>query len=36
MKKEKRGVFFYISKTFDKVYHNGPIYELKQNGVTCI
>lgn len=29
-----RGVFFYISKVFNKVYRNGTIYELKQNGVT--
>ena len=29
-----RGVLFYISKAFNKVYRNGTIYELKQNGVT--
>ena len=32
---EVRGVFFDISKAFDKVWHNGRIYKLKQNGVSC-
>ena len=30
---EVRGVFLNISKTFDKVWHEGLIYKLKQNGV---
>ena len=29
---EVRGVFLDISKAFDKVWHNGLIYKLKQNG----
>ena len=29
-----RGVFLDISKAFDKVWCNGPIYTLKQNGVA--
>ena len=32
---EVRGVFFDISKAFDKVWHNGLIYKLKQKGVSC-
>ena len=28
------GVFLNISTTFDKVWHKGLIYKLKQNGVT--
>ena len=31
---EVRGVFLDISKVFDKVWHNGLIYKLKQNGVS--
>ena len=31
---EVRGVFRDISKAFDKVWHNGIIYKLKQNGVS--
>ena len=31
---EVRGVLLDISKAFDKVWHNGLIYELKQNGVS--
>ena len=31
---EVRGIFLYISKAFDKVWHNGLIYKLKQNGVS--
>ena len=31
---EVRGVFLDISKAFDKVWHNGFIYKLKQNGVS--
>ena len=31
---EIRGLFLDISKTFDKVWHNGLIYKLKQNGVN--
>ena len=31
---EVRGVFLDISKAFDKVWHNGLIYKLKQNKVS--
>ena len=31
---EVRGVFLYISKAFDKVWHNGLIYKLNRNGVN--
>ena len=31
---EVRGIFIDISKAFDKVWHNGLIYKLKQNGVS--
>ena len=31
---EVRGVFLDISKAFDKVWHNGLIYKLKQNRVS--
>ena len=31
---EVRGVFLHISKAFNKVWHNGLIYKLKQNGVA--
>ena len=31
---EVRGVFLDISKAFDKVWHDGLIYKLKQNGVV--
>ena len=31
---EVRGVFLDISKAFDKVWHEGLIYKLKQNGVN--
>ena len=31
---EVRGVFLDTSKVFDRVWHNGPIYKLKQNGVA--
>ena len=31
---EVRGIFLDISKAFDKFWHNGLIYELKQNGVA--
>ena len=30
---EVRGVFLDISKAFDKVWHDGVIYTLKQNGI---
>ena len=30
---EVRGVFLDISKAFDKLWHNGLIYKLKQNGI---
>ena len=29
-----RGVFLDIFKTFDKVWHKGLIYKLKQNGIS--
>ena len=32
---EVRGVFLDISKAFDKVWHDGLMYKLKQNGVAC-
>ena len=31
---EVRGVFLDISKSFDKVWHKGLIYKLKQNGIS--
>ena len=31
---EARTVFLGISKAFDKVWHKGLIYKLKQNGVA--
>ena len=31
---EVRGVFLDISNAFDKVWHNGLIYKLKENGVS--
>ena len=31
---EVRGVFLDISKAFDKVWHNGLIYKLKQDEVA--
>ena len=31
---EVRGVFLDISKAFDKVWHEGLIYELQQNGIS--
>ena len=31
---EVRSVFLDISKAFDKVWHNGLIYKLKQNGIA--
>ena len=29
-----KGVFFDISKAFDKVWHEGLTYKLKQNGIS--
>ena len=31
---DTRGVFFDILKTFDKVYHQGLLFKLKQNGIS--
>ena len=31
--KEVRAIFLDISKAFDKVWHDGLIFKLKQNGV---
>ena len=31
---EVRGVFLDISKAFDKVWHDGLLYKLKQNGIS--
>ena len=31
---EVRGVFLDISKAFDKVWHEGLLFKLKQNGIT--
>ena len=28
------GVFLDISKSFDKVWHKGPILKLEQNGIS--
>ena len=31
---EVRAVFFDISKAFDKVWHDGLIFKLRQNGIS--
>ena len=31
---EVRGVFLDVSKAFDKVWHQGIHYELRQNGIS--
>ena len=31
---EVRGVFLDISKAFDKIWHEGLIFKLKQNGIS--
>ena len=33
---EVRAVFLNISKAFDKVWHNGLIFKLKQNGISGV
>ena len=32
---EVRSVFFDMSKAFDKVWHQGLYYKLRQNGISC-
>ena len=32
---ETRAVFLNISKTFDKVWHKGLLFKLKQNGISA-
>lgn len=29
-----RGVFLYISKSFDKVWHESPLFKLRENGIA--
>ena len=31
---EVKGVFFDVSKTFDKVWHEGLLLKLNQNGIS--
>ena len=31
---EVRSVFLEFSKTFDKVWHNGIVFKLKQNDIS--
>ena len=31
---ETRGVFLDISKAFDKVWHDGLLFKMKQNGIS--
>ena len=32
---EVRSVFLYLSKAFDKIWHERLIFKLKQNGISC-
>ena len=29
-----RGIYLDISKTFDRIWHKGLLYKLKQNGIS--
>ena len=33
---EVRGVFLDISEAFDRVWHDGLIFKLQENGISCI
>ena len=34
MRLEVRGIFLDISKAFDKVWHDGLVFKLRQNGIS--